>query len=273
MKSLIAKSLIAKSFVSVVSVFTTCSFLANSAVAGEACNLRVDAGVRIAPQVLEFYSGDNAAYQIKDGRYLVVDGKALHLDSAQQALVASYDRQVRALVPEVRTMALEGIDLAIVGVTTAFDSLLGEGNKISTQLQAELTHLKGDVRRYFDNEVINLGREHEDSPQLFGRYFETRMERIMETSVQDSMGQILLVMAKEVFSAAGDMEAFEARMNRFGREIEAQMQAKSAELEARGASLCRAATAINVTEDQLRSAVPDIHSLDLIQFETNSKSI
>lgn len=243
--------------------------MASSAVAGETCNLQLDAGLRISPGALEFYSEDKAAYQIKDHRHLVVDGKQLTLDSTQQALVAQYDQQVRALVPEVRGMALEGIDLAIVGVTTAFDSLLGERNKISNQLRGELNHLKGDVRRYFDKEIISLNRKQEDAPELFGQYFETRMERIVETSVQDSIGDIMLAMAKEVISSGGDMEAFGARMERFGQEMETQMNAKAAELEVRGASLCRAATAINAIEDQLRSAVPDIRALDLIRLNTD----
>lgn len=252
-----------KSLIALVLVFA-----ASSVVAGEGCNLQMDAGLRILPDALEFYDEDKTAYQIKDHRYLVVDGKQLNLDSAQQALVAQYDRQVRALVPEVRAMALDGIDLAIVGVTTAFDSLLGERNKISTQLRGELNHLKGDVGRYFDNEIINLGREHDDAPELFGHYFETRIERIMETSVQDSIGTILLAMGKEILSAGGDMEAFGARMDRFGKTLEAQMHAKAAELEVRGVSLCRAATAINATEDQLRNLVPAIRSLDLIRLNT-----
>lgn len=256
-----------KSLISLVLVFA-----ASSAVAGEGCNLQMDAGLRVSPGTLEFYSGDKTAYQIKEHRYLVVDGEQLNLDSAQQALVAKYDQQVRALVPEVRTMALEGIDLAIAGVTTAFDGLLGESNKISTQLRSELTHLKGDVGRYFDNEIISLGREQKDTPELFGQYFETRMERIMETSVQDSIGTILLAMGKEILAAGGDMEAFGARMDRFGKTLEAQMQAKAAELEVRGASLCRAASAINATEDQLRALVPAIRSLDLIRLDTAVKS-
>ncbi|PUA27328.1 MAG: hypothetical protein B0W54_12095 [Cellvibrio sp. 79] len=249
-----------KSLISLVLVLA-----AGSAVAGEGCNLQIGAGLRISPDVLAFYDEDKTAYQIKDHRYLVVDGKPLALDSAQQALVAQYDQQVRALVPEVRGMALEGIDLAIVGVTTAFDGLLGERNKISTQLGGELNHLKGDVRRYFDNEIIHLGREKDGAPELFGQYFETRMERIMETSVQDSIGTILIAMGKEILSSGGDIEAFGARMDRFGKTLEAQMQTKAAELEMRGASLCRAATAINATEDQLRNLVPDIRALDLIR--------
>ena len=251
---------------SLISVVLICA--ASSVAAGESCNLQMDAGLRISPGALEFYDEDKTVYQIKDHRYLVVDGKQLNLDSAQQELVTQYDRQVRALVPEVRAMALEGIDLAIVGVTTAFDGLLGERNKISIQLHGELNHLKGDVGRYFDNEIISLGREHDGAPELFGQYFETRMERIMETSVQDSIGTILLAMGKEILSSGGDMQAFGARMDRFGKALEAQMQAKAADLEVRGANLCRAATAINTTEDQLRNLVPDIHALDLIRLNT-----
>lgn len=242
--------------------------MTSSVVAGEACNLHMDTGLRISPDALEFYDKDKTAYQIKDHRYLIVDGKQLNLDSAQQHLVAQYDQQVRALVPEVRGMALEGIDLAIVGVTTAFDGLLGDNNKISTQLSSELNHLKGDVRRYFDNEIISLGHEQDDAPELFGQYFETRMERIVETSVQDSIGTILIVMGKELLAAGGDMEAFDERMNRFGKELEAQMQAKAAELEVRGASLCRATSAINATEDQLRNLVPAIRTFDLIRMNS-----
>ena len=73
---------------------------------------------------------------------------------------------------------------------------------------------------------------------------------------------------KEIISSGGDMKAFEARMERFGQEMETQMNAKATELEARGASLCRAAIEVNAIEDQLRSAVPDIRALDLIRLNT-----
>lgn len=241
-------------------------FISSSVLAGEGCNLQIDAGLRVSPRLLEFYDQNKAVYQIKDGQYLVVDGELLGLSSAQQALVSQYDQQVRALVPEIRDMALEGIDLAIVGVTAAFDELLGERNKISTQLRSEFNRLKGDVRRHFENEIISLGREQDDAPELFGKYFETRMERIVETSVQDSIGEIMFAMGKEIISAGGDMEAFGARMDRFGKALEAQMQTQSTRLEARGTRLCHAATAVNTLEDKLRDAVPDVRALDLIRL-------
>lgn len=243
--------------------------MTSSVVAGENCNLHIDVGLRISPDALEFYDNSTTVYQIKDHRYLMVDGKQLDLDRDQQRLIAQYDQQIRALLPEVRGMALVVIDLAIAGTTTAIDNFLGESNKISTQLASELNHLKGDVRRYFDSETIDFKREQDGMPGLFGQYFETRIERIVETSVKDSIGEILFAAGREIFSSDGNAETFEARMKRFGNEVDAKIQSVGAELETRGASLCRAASAINVTEDQLRNQIPAIRELDLIRINTS----
>ena len=234
--------------------------------AKEACNLQTQAGLRITPASLEFFEDGKAVYRITEQRYLVVDGKQLPLSRAQQSLVGEYDRQVRALVPEVESIALEGIDLAIDGVSLVFDGLLGERNKVSVQLRNELQHLKGDVRRYFDNGVLTFNRDDQDQSDLFGKYFETRVERIVETSVQDSIGAIMIAIGKEVVGSGGNMDAFEARMERFGQDIEMQMREKAVRMEARGMELCRAATAVNAIEEQLRQSVPDMKQFDLIQM-------
>ncbi len=241
-------------------------FMAGLATAGETCNVHINAGLRVSPELLEFYQHDKAVYQIKAGQYLVRNGTELNLDSTQRALVAQYDQQIRSLVPEIRSMALEGVELAIFGVTTAFDELLGERNKISTQLRSELNHLKGDVSRYFENDIIGVGRDQDAAPEVFGKYFETRMERIMETSVQDSMGAIMVAMGKEMISSGGNMDALGARMNRFGKTLEAQMQTQAAKLETSGIRVCQAITAVNAVEDKLRSTVPDIRALDLLRL-------
>jgi len=241
-----------------------------SPVLAEDCNVQMDAGLRMSEAGLAFYDKEELIYQIKDQRHLVIDGQTLDLSPAQQALVSRFDQDVRALVPEIKAIALEAIDMAIEGVTRALDDLLGKRNDISMQLHNELNHLKGDVRRYFDQGIINVNRDQEPS-ELFGKHFETRMTRIMETSVQDSIDEIMIAIGKEILRSGGDVQTFEARMERFGKEIEAHMRAKAVRMEARGRDLCRAAIKVNQVEDELRFAIPAIRNFDLIQVRPVSQ--
>lgn len=180
--------------------------MAGSAAAHNSCDLDLHAGVRITDNSIEFYESDESIYNIIEDQYLEVKGKTQKLTQAQQRLIANYAASIRAAVPEVQGLALDGIDLAIDGVTLAFDSLLGEKNKISAQLNIELTNLKGDVNRHFSsgNSIsFNRGGDN-DTPDFLGKQFETRLERIVDTSVQDSIGSLMVLLsARKYLHRAG----------------------------------------------------------------------
>jgi len=239
---------------------------AGSATAHNSCNLELDAGVRITDESIEFYREDQQTYKIVEDQYLVVRGQVLQLNQMQQELVTSYAASIRAAVPEVRSLALDGIDLAMEAITITFDGLLGEKNQVSAQLITELNNVKSDVNRYFTaGNPITFNRGNEDTPDFFGKYFETRMERIVETSVQNSIGSIMIAMGKEVLASGGDMDAFEARMNKFGEQMEAQMSAKAMRMEARGEQLCKTIRAVDANEEKLKGVVPAVESFDIIR--------
>lgn len=239
---------------------------AGSATAHNSCNLELDAGVRITDESIEFYHEDQQTYKIVEDQYLVVRGQVLKLNQMQQELVTSYAASIRAAVPEVRSMALDGIDLAIDAITIAFDGLLGEKNQVSAQLITELNNVKSDVNRYFTaGNPITFNRGNEDTPDFLGKYFETRMERIVETSVQNSIGSIMVAMGKEVLASGGDMDAFEARMNKFGEQMAAQMSAKAMRMEARGEQLCKTIRAVDANEEKLKGVVPAVESFNIIR--------
>lgn len=239
---------------------------AGSATAHNSCNLELDAGVRITDESIEFYHEDQQTYKIVEDQYLVVRGQVLKLNQMQQELVTSYAASIRAAVPEVRSMALDGIDLAIDAITIAFDGLLGEKNQVSAQLITELNNVKSDVNRYFTaGNPITFNRGNEDTPDFLGKYFETRMERIVETSVQNSIGSIMVAMGKEVLASGGDMDAFEARMNKFGEQMAEQMSAKAMRMEARGEQLCKTIRAVDANEEKLKGVVPAVESFNIIR--------
>jgi hypothetical protein len=249
-----------KTFIASVLLLT-----AGSATAHNSCNLELDAGVRITDDSIEFYDGDKQIYKIVEDQYLVVAGDVFKLTRTQQDVVASYAASIRAAVPEVRNMALDGIDLAIDAITITFDSLLGEKNQVSAQLMTELNNVKSDVNRYFTSgKPISFNRGNEGTPDFFGKQFETRVERIVETSVQNSIGNIMIAMGKEVLASGGDMTAFEARMNKFGEQMEQQMNAKAVAMEARGENLCHTMRAVDAHEEQLKHAVPAVEVFNVI---------
>lgn len=240
--------------------------LTTPAMAGDVCNLHMDAGLRVSANALEFYDRDKVIYQIKDQRHLVVDGQTLELSDAQQGLISQYDQHVRSLVPHVKSLALEAIDLATEGVTLMLGNLVGETSELSLQLRSELDHFKGDLRRHFEGDVIDINHDQHFATDL-GAHFETRVTRVMETAVQNSLGEIMLAVAKEVFLSGGDKGTFEERMNRLEKEMETHMQTKAAQMDARGRNLCEMVHAVNQLEDEMRAQIPAIRHLDVIQLE------
>lgn len=250
------------------------SLAAGSAAAHNSCNLELDAGLRITDHSIEFYDEDKQTYKIVKDQYLVVNGQTLRLTRSQQAAVEHYAASIRAAVPEVRGMALEGIDLAIEAITITFDGLLGDKNQVSAQLMTELNNVKSDVNRYFTSgNPISFNRGNKDTPDFLGKYFETRVERIVETSVQNSIGSIMIAMGKEVLASGGNMEVFEARMNKFSEQMDAQMNAKAAGMEARGERLCSTMRAGDAREEQLKHAVPAVAPFNVIHVNVSDVDI
>ncbi len=242
-----------------------------SAAAHNSCNLELDAGLRITDHSIEFYDEDKQIYKIVEDQYVVVEGQTLRLTRSQQEAVEHYAASIRTAMPEVRGMALEGIDLAIEAITITFDGLLGDKNQVSAQLTTELNNVKSDVNRYFTSgDPINFNRGNDDSPDFLGKYFETRVERIMETSVQNSIGSIMFAIGKEILASGGNMEAFEARMNKFGAQMDAQMNAKAAGMEVRGKKLCSTMHAVDAREEQLKQLVPAVQSFNIIRVEASN---
>jgi len=245
-----------------------------SAAAHSSCNLELDAGLRITENSIEFYEATQPTYKIVEDKYLVVSGQPLRLNEAQQKLVADYAAGIRAAVPEVRAMALSGIDLAITGITLTFDNLLGEKNQVSTQLATELNNVKSDVNRYFSaGNPISINRNGEDIPDFLDKHFATRIERVVETSVQNSIGSLMLAMGKEALLAGGDMDAFEERMNKFGEQIEQQMNERAAGMAVQSEKFCDTMVDVNALEEQLKRAIPAVESFNLIRVYTGEVEI
>jgi predicted ArsR family transcriptional regulator len=64
------------------------------------------------------------------------------------------------------------------------------------------------------------------------------------------------------------MEAFEAKMERFGESIEHRVETQAAALEEKGDALCEVLQEANYAENKMQASIPGLGGLDLIDMRS-----
>ena len=109
--------------------------------------------------------------------------------------------------------------------------------------------------------------------QAFGPEF----EQAIEEAVTQSMGSIMMLVGKAMTSGEGNfeqrMEAFGAKMEKFGENLEAKMDIKAAALEQRGDALCAQVTQLDALETRIQQQIPAMQQYDLFQKGDGALSV
>ena len=261
------------SVVAIISTFSSANLYAHD----DACSLELDAGVNLNETTLEFFEEESSSknnnhslYRIENDYTLIVHGQTINLNEHQQALVTQYSQSIRAMVPRVRTIAIEGVDLALEGVNLAFNELLGEDNKVGSELTQELSLLRDEVSTRFTAEHgITLD---ENGEGVLGKEFEERIESAVEKAVMSSMGSLLVAMGQKMLLANdADEEAnsFEARMENFGESIAEQMESRTEKIKQKADALCLAIIDIDRLEEQLKANIPSLEDINIISTSSH----
>lgn len=237
----------------------------------DSCDVELEAGIRISKSAIEFSENKEVLYKIIDNKTLFVDGEVVELNSSQQSLVTEYSTSIRAVVPEVRTLAVDGINLAVQGVNLAFDELLGEGNDLGTELTTQLHLIRDEVDEKFTvDSDFYIDENGFAADEFFGEEFEQKIESVVEETLKNSMGSLLIAVGQEMLFSGGDMDALETRMENFGEQIEHEMEARAKGLEKRGEALCHSVQKIDAIEEQLKSEFEQLSKINILT--TSSKS-
>ncbi|GLX77174.1 hypothetical protein tinsulaeT_05140 [Thalassotalea insulae] len=253
---------------SAILLTTTSAFAHDRHISSDGCDVDLDAGLRINKNLIEFIQKKQPIYQIINNETLIVNGQEVDLDSHQQSIVSEYSTQIRAVVPEVKVLALDAINLATEGVNLAFDELLGEGNDIGAELTMQLHAVRDEVeQRFASDKEFYIDEQGEFADEFFGEEFEQRIEDVVEQTIQNSMGSLLIAVGQEMLFAGGDMEAFETRMENFGEQIEHEMESRASEIEQRGEALCFSVYKIDQLEQQLQSQISEMSEFDVISAD------
>ncbi len=248
----------------VTGTMLTSVLTSTSVYAHDACNASLEAGFSLNKIGLEFLDEhDNTLYKITDDRTLIVDGQSVDLSPYQQVLVRDYSTSIRAMVPQVKTIAIEGVNLA-------FNALLGEGNELGSQLTDELFNIRKEISdRFSVNQGFTIGSNGFEGGDYLGDEFESRIERVVEQTLMNSMGSLLVAMGKEMILSAGDTKTFEKRMEKLGDNLAQQMEVRAEKLEHQAEDLCLAAVRIDQVEERLKIRIDELSNFDVISTKNH----
>lgn len=240
--------------------------------ADNSCNVNLNADVRISPEKIEFFDNDQALYYIEDDHKLFVNGKRVSLSRGQQSLVNEFSEKIRGTVPEVKAVAIDGVDLAIEGVNLAFNELLGQGNSVSTELTEKLTSIKRRVSEKLDqNATYTIDKDGKTVDSLLGEDFEQEVEEVVEGTIKQSMGSLLIAVGQELLTAGGDMSSFEQKMEDFGQRIELEMEQRAERIETRAEALCQSVVVIDQLENEMSESIDELSDINVISASQHSQ--
>lgn len=252
---------------------STSVFAHDSTFSNDGCDIELNGGIKINAQEIQFLQDENLRYKIVNNTELIVDNEYIALDKSQQALVSNYSNSIRAVVPEVKVIALDAISLASDGVNLAFDELLGPGNDVGANISAELAAIRQEIETKFDQQNELYIHENGFSDQdVLGEDFDRRIEAVVEESVLNAMGSLMIAMGKQLLYSGGDMEAFESRMENFGENIESEMESRSQVIEQRAHALCQSVKAIDELEEQLQIEISELDSIDWLSTKSDASN-
>ena len=190
---------------------------------------------------------------IQDGR-MVIDGKELTLAAEDKARIAEFESETRLLIPQVKLVTKEAIDIAFTALIEVSRALNGEQNNPTV--------------KKLQNAQIALHNSLNKNPALIIN--DDMDEKIIEPIVTDFVPDVVGAAIKQALSLAfsGDdakAKAFEARMDKMGKEIETKVEARAKKLEPLAQAMCSRVRNMDKIEDGISVRLSNKQKINLLE--------
>jgi hypothetical protein len=221
---------------------------------------------------VEFSEQDHVRYKIQ-GRSLLVGDRPMVLSKAQADAVQFYGDGIHALVPQAQELAHEGVAIAADALTMILQEFSGKDAKLDVQQQFNL--LQAEIDKSFESpDGIHLGQSSSagfHSTREFESAFEKNVQKIVEDFGSQIAWNTLKMLGWSILSGK-DTQGFEARMDKFGKQMEQAMDQRAKKLEDKAQQLCITLVALDKREGQLKAAIPELQGYDFISVSQQTAS-
>lgn len=240
-----------------LALITALSLAASFSVRAESlqCNFESDYKFSQQGRTLVFLrdTAPGKRIMIQDGR-MVIDGKELKLGADDKARIAEFESETRLLIPQVKLVTKEAIDIAFTALIEVSRALNGEQNN--------------PTLKKLQNAQIALHKSLNKNPALVIN--DDIDEKIIEPIVTDFVPDVVGAAIKQALSLAfsGDdakAKAFEARMDKMGKEIETKVEARAKKLEPLAQAMCSRVRNMDKIEDGISVRLSNKQKINLLE--------
>lgn len=239
------------------------------AMAHDSCNINLDGNIEYHKGVLNVDMDNGSTMTITPDHTLQINRQEQSLNAEQQQWVSQYYESIDRAIPMSLAIAAEGIHLASTTVDDVFSELFGAGSDVTTEFSDMFADMSDELNRNFydaDGNIRISTREMENDEWLQGGW-ESEFEERMERAVAQSMGKILVAIGTQMMWEGGDMDAFEAKMERFGETIEQRVEGQAKTLETKADALCEVLAVAEEAENNMQRLIPGLEDLNMMDVD------
>ena len=231
------------------------------------CNIELNGNMSLENNVLMVKLENNTNLTIDQNKMLYIDNQSISLNAEQQSWVNDYYDGINSAAPQAANIAADAVALASTAVNEVFTELLGSENHALADLSDKLQDLDKQIQYnfYAENGDIRLSSDSFEKGEFFGEQWEAQFENAIEDIVTDSIGHLMVAIGTQMIFNGGDMDAFEAKMERFGEQMEDKIEYQASALEGKAEKLCSTLKKVDYAEQQLQQ-IKQLQTLDVIQI-------
>lgn len=193
------------------------------------------------------------------GGRLFIDGKEQTLTPADHQRLVAFESELHALVPQMKEVAIEATDIAFTALIEVARALASDPVPAISDL--EQAHVK--VRRQIDTTPLFAFND-----DAIGSV----IEPIMTEYVPEIAGGATKMALKAVFGGEKARTAFQARMDRMGRELDTRVDARAKALEPLAEAMCQRLRKMDDLDNTLEFRLPNGQNLQLLRVDHPEKN-
>jgi hypothetical protein len=235
------------------------------------CDVEFVGDLQLENKTITITTNDHNTVFIDAKQQLWVDGQEVVLTAKNQRLVEDYYAGFYHVAPQVADITRDALDLAGVAINEVFVELLGSDNDLVEETSLKLSELGEQVHANFyakDGEIRFKSADF-DQGDFFNPQWEAEFEAAIEQLVEKSIGKIMLAVGAELMFGDGDFDAFEAKMEHFGDDIEQRVESRANLLEDRADALCYSIVGIDRIETPMQKNIRELANFDVLQVNKN----